>query len=82
MGNEFDSTKAPRNLSARQINYSLYSFFISILSKAVAKIRNNSLSAQKYFIKLPYFTHFCLLKLPYFPTFHPSNFLILPLFTL
>ena len=56
MGNEFDSTKAPRNLSARQINYSLYSFFISILSKAIAKIRNNSLLAQKHFIKLPYFT--------------------------
>jgi hypothetical protein len=28
----------------------------SILSKAVAKIRNNSLLAQKHFIKLPYFT--------------------------
>ena len=63
MGNEFDSTKAPRNLSARQINYSFYSFFISILSKAVAKIRNNSLSAQLYQTSL--FSQYSLLELPY-----------------
>ena len=70
-----------RNIFARwffylffSVFYFLYSGFIkllTILSKAVAKIRNNSLSAQKYFIKLPYFTHFYLLKLPYFTTFSP-----------
>ena len=60
--------------------YSLYSGFIklhTILSKAVAKIRNNSLLAQKHFIKLPYFIistpwnflifQYSLLELPYFP---------------
>ena len=53
--------------------YSLYSGFIkllTILSKAVAKIRNNSSFAQKYYIKLPYF--------PNFPT---TNFLIFPIST-
>ena len=31
MGNEFDSTKAPRNLSARRINYSFNSFYTKIV---------------------------------------------------
>ena len=68
-------------LSFFSVFYSLYSGFIKLptsLSKTDAKIRNNSLLAQKHFIKLPYFTHFYPIKLPYFPNFTPLNFLIFP----